>query len=70
MSTHETELEMVRRHVREGLKHLADQRAVIIRLKMLNLPTEVAEALLSTFENLQRQHEDHLARAREKIKGY
>lgn len=60
MGAEETELEMVRRHVREGEEHLASQRAVIERLKASNLPPEEAEALLDTFEELQRQHEAHL----------
>ena len=53
---------MVRRHVREGEKHLADQQAIIARLKASHLPTEAAEALLATFKDMQQQHEDHLAR--------
>ena len=53
---------MVRRHVREGERHLAGQRALIARLKASDLPTEQAEALLGTFEDLQRQHEAHLAK--------
>lgn len=62
MRAEETELEMVRRHVREGERHLAGQRALIARLRASDLPTEEAEALLDTFEDLQRQHEAHLAR--------
>jgi hypothetical protein len=59
-SADETELEMVRRHVREGEEHLAKQRALIARLKTSHRPTEDAEALLDTFEDLQRQHKAHL----------
>ena len=62
MISRETELEMVRRHIREGEGHLADQRAVIDRLTMTNHPTEAAEALLATFESVQRQHEAHFKR--------
>lgn len=61
MSTDETELEMVQRHVREGEGHLAGQRACIARLKASDLPTKQAEALLCTFQDLQRQHVAHLA---------
>ncbi|MBB2960949.1 hypothetical protein [Methylobacterium sp. R2-1] len=62
MSVDETDLEMVHRHVREGEEHLAKQRALIARLKLSELPTEEAEALLHTFEDLQGQHKAHLAR--------
>lgn len=65
-STDETELEMVQRHVREGEGHLANQRALIARLKTSHLPTEVAEALLANFEDLQQQHEVHLVRVEAK----
>ena len=58
----ETEREMVKRHVEEGTEHIAKQRALIARLKEKGLPFHDAEALLVTFEDLQRQHEDHLAR--------
>lgn len=62
MRAGETELEMVRRHVEEGAEHIAKQRALIARLRQRGLPTQEAESLLVTFEDLQRQHEDHLAR--------
>ena len=62
MSEGETEREMVGRHVEEGAEHIAKQRALIAHLKEKGLPFHDAEALLVTFEDLQRQHEDHLAR--------
>jgi hypothetical protein len=65
-TTEETELAMVQRHVREGEGHLANQRALIARLKTSRLPTEEAETLLSNFEDLQHQHEAHLARVEDK----
>ena len=43
----------------EGEGHLANQWDLIVRLKTFHLPTEEAEALLETFEDLQRQHEGH-----------
>lgn len=61
-SVEETELEMVRRHIREGAGHLASQRFFIARMRMDGIPTEEAETLLATFEDNQRQHEAHLAR--------
>ena len=69
-STDETELEMVWRHVLEGEVHLANQGALIARLKTSCLPTEEAEALLDTFEVSQRQHEaylTHIESTRDKI---
>lgn len=63
MSAGETEIEIVCRHVREGAERIAKQRALVARLKAQELPAEEAEALLASFEDLQRQHEAHLARA-------
>jgi hypothetical protein len=62
MAPAETELEMVTRHIREGAEHVAKQRALIAELRANGHPTGEAEALLATFEDLQRQHEAHLAR--------
>ncbi len=62
MGAEETDLEMVRRHVRQGEGHLASQRAIIARLKASHLPTDEAEALLDTFEDVQRLHKAHLTR--------
>ena len=62
MSSAESVIEMLRRHVREGARHVANQHELITRLKQHSLPTADAEALLITFEELQRQHEEHLAR--------
>ena len=58
----ETELEMVRRHVRLGAEHIVRQRGIVADLRANGRPTEVAEQLLATFEDLQRQHKAHLAR--------
>ncbi len=63
MVAEETELAMVRQHVREGGMNVARQKALVDRLRAKNLPVAEAEALLATFEDLQRQHEAHLARA-------
>ncbi|MBD8909403.1 hypothetical protein [Methylorubrum zatmanii] len=62
MRTAETELEMVRRHIKEGAEHLTKQRALIARLRDAGFSSAEAEALLVNFEHSQRQHEDHLAR--------
>jgi hypothetical protein len=66
MGAEETELEMVRRHVRQGADHVAHQRALLARLIADGLPTEEAAALLANFEDLQEQHEAHLARVEDK----
>lgn len=54
---------MLRRHVRQGAEHVAKQRALIARLQEKHLPIDEAEALLATFEDMQREHEAHLVRA-------
>ncbi len=58
----ETELEMVRRHVRGGAGHVARQRGIVAGLHADSLLTDVAEQLLAGFEDVQRQHMAHLAR--------
>ncbi len=63
MSAEETKVEMLRRHVRQGAEHVAKQRALVAQLTADWLPVEEAGALLATFEDLQRQHEAHLAAA-------
>lgn len=62
MGTAETELEMVRRHVRNGERLVTDQRALLARLRTSGLPIEEAEALLGNLEDVQRMHEAHLVR--------
>jgi hypothetical protein len=65
----ETELGMVRRHIEVGDRHIAKQRALIAYLRKRDLPTEEAEALLILFEDVQRQHEEHLARLEARGRG-
>ena len=60
----ETELEMVKRHVLEGERHLANQVELIDWLKERGYPTEIAERLLTNLEDMQRLHLEHLARLR------
>ncbi len=62
MNTEESKLEMLRRHVREGAAHITQQRTLISRLQRAKISTADAYALLATFEELQRQHESHLAK--------
>jgi hypothetical protein len=49
MMSGETELEMVRRHVREGSKHVARQYSIINKIRVGNYPVELAEELLFIF---------------------
>ena len=58
----ETELEMVERHVREGERHVANQREILAFLRRHNHPTELAETLLANLEAMQSLHRKHLAR--------
>lgn len=59
----ETELEMVRRHVRQGLLAVKRQRELVIELQDKGAAAaETALALLDQFKDLQQQHEAHLAR--------
>jgi hypothetical protein len=54
---------MLKRRVEEGAEYMVSQRTLMARLKQDGLPTHAAEAILVTFENIQRQHNDHLARS-------
>lgn len=58
----ETELEMVRRHIREGEGHLKRQGELLARLRERGAPTDLAITLLEQFKDFQRQHEAHLIR--------
>jgi hypothetical protein len=62
MMSGETELEMVRRHVREGIEHVARQYTIINKLRAGNYPTELAEEVLLVLQSVQIQHEAHLDR--------
>lgn len=57
-----TELGTVWRHVEVGSRHIGKQRALIARLRQRALPINAPEALLILFEDVQRQHEEHLPR--------
>ena len=58
----ETELEMVRRHVRQGAISVTRQSQLVAKLRANGQPTEVAEQLLAIFEESQWHHQAHLAR--------
>jgi hypothetical protein len=58
----ETELEMVKRHVRQGERHVKRQREIVQELFDHKHPTVLAEQLLLAFEETLFDHRAHLAR--------
>lgn len=58
----ETELEMVRRHIRQEEAHIENQHKIVARLHLSGRPTDTAYDLLAQFENTLRLHQDHLNR--------
>lgn len=58
----ESELEMVRRHIREGKARVKRQKEIVTRLQELGALSNVATALLDQFQDALRQHQQHLAR--------
>jgi uncharacterized coiled-coil protein SlyX len=55
------QIEMIRRHIAEGEKHVESQRAVVKRLRELGAETGLAEDLLEEFEATLAEHRRHLA---------
>ncbi len=64
MPPREALFETAARHVRDVQPNIERQRQLIERLRALGRPTQEAEALLATFVEIQRGHEEHLARLR------
>ena len=62
MRANETELAMVQRHVRDGRRHVARQRAIVAKFRAAKLPLELAERTLANLEAVQQEHEAHLSR--------
>ncbi|EYD76998.1 hypothetical protein Rumeso_01408 [Rubellimicrobium mesophilum DSM 19309] len=58
----ETEIEMARRHVREGEEHVARQREIIDRLPSTGEVAEIARTLLADYEDSLALHRAHLGR--------
>jgi hypothetical protein len=52
---------MAERHVRVGERHVADQRKIIAELCTDGHPTDLAEQLLTTFEESLEMHRQRLA---------
>jgi hypothetical protein len=55
----ETDLEMTRRHVAQGERHVADQRKVVDHLRKIGGDTDMASQLLEEFEATLEDHRDH-----------
>lgn len=62
MRPEETEIDMVRRHLRDGAIHVARQHQLIAQMRAQGQPTSLAEELLAHFEQIMILHEEHLAR--------
>jgi len=56
------ELEGAKRHIAEGLEHIAHQRRIIADLERDGHDTGLARELLKSFEETQALHESTLAR--------
>ena len=62
MVTRETPLEIVRRHVLLGERHIERQQMIVQQLTELGAPIDQALALLDLFEEMQAMHVEHLRR--------
>lgn len=62
MEPQETEVEIGRRHIRDGAIHIARQHQLIALMRVQGLSTVLAEELLAHFEQVMVLHEEHLAR--------
>lgn len=56
------QISMVRDHIVEGQRHVADQRLIIDRLSALGADTLLAEDLLEEFQVTLEEHQRHLDR--------
>lgn len=55
------QVEMIRRHIAVGERHVATQRATVERLHELGADTDLAEDILDEFEATLAEHRRHLA---------
>jgi len=69
MSEGEMMIETVRRHVREGERHVTRQREIVEDFRKRGYPTAAAEQLLFTFEDSLGEHRQHLARLLREHRG-
>ncbi len=58
----DTQLEVIYRHIREGIAGMERQRSTIAELRGAGQATEIAERFLALLENVQICHEALLAR--------
>ena len=58
----ESELEMARRHIREGKARVKRQREIVVQLQEMGASSKIATALLDQFQDCLRQHQQHLSR--------
>lgn len=66
MRNDETEIEMTMRHVRRGHAIIEQQQALVDAKRRQGRDTESSEKLLTTFEEVQDLHEQHLERLQNK----
>jgi len=69
VTSYESELEMARRHVAQGERHVRLQRDVITHLRELGASTEIAEQLELQFIELLAMHRQHLAKLETRASG-
>lgn len=60
MKVGETELEMVKRHIREGEGHVSRQLEIIADMVVRGQPTTLAETLIFNFDKTLRAHKAQL----------
>lgn len=56
------DIQMARQHVRQGQRHIAEQRGRIAELERLGLSADKAQEFLEVLESLQSFHDLHLSR--------
>jgi hypothetical protein len=54
------QIEMIRSHIAQGEKHVANQREIVRQLRNLGADTGLAEDLLEEFEVTLAEHRHHL----------
>ena len=57
------QIRMITDHIAQGERHVASQRAIVLRLNELGADASLAEDILEEFEATLAEHRDHLARA-------
>jgi hypothetical protein len=65
----EAEIEMGKRHIREGEEHIARQEQIVGELRRDGHPTAEAESLLKVFRETLASHKDHMELLRREEAG-